>query len=234
MAPATRSTLAFKLLGAALLAAAAAYVALATPFGLAALSPEGRKGFIASIDAAVRSAGIFGPALFVLIYASLCLVVPATVPTAAGAFIFGKYLGFFYNIAGANLGAAAAFFAARYLLRDFAARFLSGRLAELDEKAERHGFAVIFYLRVLFFPFFPLNYAAGVTRIRYRDFALATALGIIPGSFLFSFFFGSIRDIVASYRGPADLLRFDVLFPALLFVFSLFIPKILSRVLPRP
>lgn len=225
---------ALRLAALALVLGAIAYAATSTPLGRQAFSAEGRRELVASIDGIVRSAGLLGPLVFVLIYAGLALVLPATAVTAAGAFLFGRYLGFACNYAGAVLSATVAFFLARHLLRGFAAKFLVGKLGELDEKAERHGFPLVFYLRMVFFPFLPLNYAAGITRIRFRDFLLGTALGILPGTFIFSFFFGSIKEILASYAGPADLLRFDVLFPAGLFVFSFFIPKIWAKIFPRP
>lgn len=225
---------ALRLAALALVLGAIAYAATSTPLGRQAFSAEGRRELVASIDGIVRSAGLLGPLVFVVIYAGLALFLPATAVTAAGAVLFGKYLGFACNYAGAVLSATLAFFLSRHLLRGFAARFLVGKLRELDEKAERHGFPLVFYLRMVFFPFLPLNYAAGITRIRFRDFILGTALGILPGTFIFSFFFGSIKEILASYAGPADLLRFDVLFPAALFVFSFFIPRIWARIFPRP
>lgn len=204
-----------------------------TETGRQAFTPEGRQELVAKIDRLVKASGVFGPLVFILLYAAIALLLPATTVTAAGAFVFGKYLGFLYNYLGAVLSAAVAFPLARYFLRGFASRFLVGRLKTLDEKAEVHGFSVVFYLRMVFFPFMPLNYAAGLTRIRYRDFLVATALGIFPGTFIFSFFFGSLKEIVAGYRGPADLLQFNVLFPAGLFVFSFFLPKIWARLFPR-
>jgi uncharacterized membrane protein YdjX (TVP38/TMEM64 family) len=216
-----------------LFAAGAAYVLLGTPFGREATSAGGRARLVASIDRAVRDAGAAGPALFIAIYAATALVLPATIPTAAGAFIFGPWLGFLYNMAGAMIAASAAFLIARHLLRDEASRFLTGKLKALDDRSERDGFAAVFYLRMLFFPFLPLNYAAGVTRITFKDFFLATLLGLPVGSFVFSFFFGSLKGIVADYRSPADLLRWEVALPVALFAASFFIPRIVKRLFPR-
>lgn len=216
-----------------LFAAGAVYALLATPFGREATTHEGRARLVASIDRAVRDAGAAGPALFIAIYAATALVLPATIPTAAGAFIFGPWLGFLCNMAGAMISASAAFLIARHLLRDEAARFLTGRLKALDDRSERDGFAAIFYLRMLFCPFLPLNYAAGVTRIPFRDYFFATLLGMPLGSFLFSFFFGSLKGIIADYRTPADLLRWDVALPVGLFAASFLIPGIVKRLFPR-
>lgn len=208
---------------------AVAYVLLFTPFGHRLLSPEGRKEFMDRIDQAVRAAGIFGPAVFVLIYGLGSLALPATPFTAAGSFLFGKYAGAAVNVLGVALGASLAFFLGRYFLRDLAKSLLTGRLGDLDRKAEKHGFPVIFYLRVVWFPFIVLNYAAGATGIRFRDYFLGTFFGTLPSVLIVSFFFGSIKGIVAAYRGPADLVRADILVPAVLLVLSFFLPAAARR-----
>ena len=88
---------------------------------------------------------------------------------------------------------------------------------------------MIFYLRIFWFPFIVLNYAAGATRIRFRDYLLGTALGLLPPVFIFTYFVGAMRDALATYRRPADLLTFDLIFPVLLLVFSFFLPTVLKR-----
>ncbi len=210
-------------------ACAVAYVLLLTPFGARLLSAEGRQELVAGIDRLVRAAGVFGPAVFVLVYGIGSLALPATLFTAAGSFVFGRYAGAAVNVAGVSLGASLAFFLGRYFLRELAQSFLTGRLAELDRKAEKHGFPIVFYLRVVWFPFIVLNYAAGATAIRFRDYFLATFFGTLPSVLIVSFFFGSLKDIVASYREPADLLRPDILGPAVLLVLSFFLPAAVKR-----
>ncbi len=210
-------------------AGAVAYVLLLTPFGTRLLSPEGRKEFVDRIDQVVRAAGIFGPAVFILIYGLGSLALPATPFTAAGSFIFGKCAGAAVNVAGVALGASLAFFLGRYFVRDVAKSLLTGRLGDLDRKVEEHGFPVIFYLRIVWFPFIVLNYAAGATGIRFRDYFLGTFFGTLPSVLITSFFFGSLKDIVAAYRGPADLLRADILVPAALLILSFFLPTAVKR-----
>ncbi len=206
-----------------------AYILFFTPFGARLLSPEGRKELVDRIDQAVRAAGVFGPAVFVLIYAGGTLALPATPFTAAGSFIFGRYAGAAVNVAGVALGASLAFFLGRYFLRDMAKSLLIGRLAELDRKAGEHGFPLVFYLRVVWFPFIVLNYAAGATSIRFRDYFWGTVLGTLPAVVIISFFFGGLKQIVAAYRGPADLLRWDILVPAALLVLSVFLPALVRK-----
>lgn len=178
----------------------------------------------------VLSFGALGPAVHILLYvASVTAFVPATVMTIAGAVAFGKVAGAAYNLVGAALGATLSFLVGRYLGRDLAARLIKGRLQALDAAAERNGFAVIFYLRLAYFPFVPLNYGAGLTRIRFRDFFWGTALGIIPGTFIFTYFLDEVTNIA----GVADLLKVRFLFPLALFAVSFLIPVAVKRVAAR-
>lgn len=215
-------------------AGAVAYVLLFTPSGNRLLSPEGRKELVGQIDRLVRAAGPFGPALFILIYGLGVLGLPATPFNAAGAFIFGKATGTVCNIVGATLGASVSFVLGRYFLRDFAHGFLTGKLGELDRRAERHGFSLVFYLRIVWFPFIVLNYGAAATRIRFSDYFWGTFLGTMPSIVIASYFFGSLKEIVATYRGPVDLLQFNVLFPVALLGFSFLLPGIVRRIRGEP
>ena len=213
-----------------LLAGLACYVLFLTPTGALFLSHGGRKVLVARIDAFVHSAGMLAPAVFVLIYGLGVLMFPATPFTAAGALIFGKYVGTACNVLGAVSGACASFLLGRYLLRDFAAQFLRGKLGELDRKAEEHGFSIIFYLRIFWFPFIVLNYGAGATRIRFADYFWGTLFGILPAIAIVSVFFGNLREIVARFRGPADLFQANILVPAVRLALSFLLPGVVKRI----
>jgi uncharacterized membrane protein YdjX (TVP38/TMEM64 family) len=212
-----------------LLVAAAAYVLFFTPTGALFRTAEGRSALVRGLDALVRSAGPLGPVVFVLIYAIGILILPATPFTIAGAVIFGKFHGMLYNLAADALGASISFYLGRYFLHGVARGFLETRMPWLDRKAVEDGFSVIFYLRIFWFPFIVLNYAAGATRIRFRDYLLGTVLGLLPAVSLSTYFFGAMKEVLATYRRPADLLTFDLLFPVLLLVFSFFLPTLIKR-----
>ena len=167
--------------------------------------------------------------LFIFVYTLGVLFLPATPFTIAGAVIFGKFHGMLYNLAADVLGASISFYLGRYFLHGVARGFLETRMPWLDRKAAEDGFSVIFYLRIFWFPFIVLNYAAGATRIRFRDYLLGTVLGLLPPVFIFTYFVGAMKEVLATYRRPADLLTFDVLFPVLLLVFSFFLPTLLKR-----
>ena len=178
----------------------------------------------------LENAGFLAPLAFIIVYAAgVCLFVPGTLLTALGAAIFGPYFGFLYVWVAAMLGSSLAFFIGRYLGRDFAASLIGDRLRKYDEAIERNGFATVLYLRLVYFPFTPLNFGMGLTRVRFRDYFSGTALGIIVGTFIFTFFVGTVRDVWASGEWR-ELLSWKVFFSLGLFAFSFFIPKIIERV----
>ena len=177
----------------------------------------------------LESAGYWAPLLFILVYtAGICLFVPGTLLTALGAAIFGAYMGFLYVWVGAMLGASAAFWIGRTLGREFAASLIGDKLKKYDDAIERNGFATVLYLRLIYFPFTPMNFGMGLTRVRFRDYVFGTGLGIIVGTFIFTFFVGTVRDVWVS-RNWADLLSVKVFFSVALFVFSFFLPKIIKK-----
>lgn len=175
-------------------------------------------------------AGIWGPVIFILLYAAgICLFLPGTLLTTLGAALFGAYQGFVYVWTGAMLGASAAFWIARTLGREFAASLIGDRLKRYDDAIQRNGFAAVLYLRLVYFPFTPMNFGMGLTRVRFWDYFFGTALGIIVGTFIFTFFVGTLRDV---WRGGdwGGLLSGKVIFSVALFVFSFFIPKIIKKI----
>ncbi|MBI5604699.1 MAG: TVP38/TMEM64 family protein [Deltaproteobacteria bacterium] len=175
------------------------------------------------------TAGFWAPLVFILIYTlAICLFVPGTIITALGAAIFGAYWGFVYVLAGAILGATVTFFIGRYLGRDFAASVIGDRLKKYDEAIERNGFATVLYLRLIYFPFTAMDFGMGLTKVRFWDYFWGTLLGIIVGTFVFTFFVGTIKEVWAS-GDWGQLISGKVFLSIGLFVFSLFIPKIINK-----
>ena len=176
------------------------------------------------------SAGFWAPLVFMLVYtAGVCLFIPGTLLTAIGAALFGPYWGFLYVWFGAMGGASVAFWIGRTLGRDFAASLIGEKLKKYDEAIERHGFATVLYLRLVYFPFTAMNFGMGLTRVRFWDYFAGTALGILVGTFIFTFFIGTLKEVWAG-GDWGQLFSFKVFFSVALFVFSLFIPRIIKKV----
>jgi uncharacterized membrane protein YdjX (TVP38/TMEM64 family) len=182
-----------------------------------------------ALEALLESAGPWAPVAFILIYTiGVCLFVPGTLLTGLGAAIFGAYWGFIYVWVGAMLGATAAFWIGRTLGRDFAASLIGNRLKKYDDAVERNGFATVLYLRLVYFPFTPMNFGMGLTKVRFADYLFGTGLGIVVGTFIFTFFIGTIKDVWSSGNW-AELISFKVFFSIGLFIFSFFIPNLIKR-----
>jgi len=177
----------------------------------------------------LETVGMWAPLFFISVYAlGVCLFVPGTLLTLLGAAIFGAYWGFLYVWIGAMIGASAAFWIGRTLGREFAASLIGDRLKKYDDAIERNGFATVLYLRLVYFPFTPMNFGMGLTKVRFRDYFAGTGLGILVGTFIFTFFIGTLKEVWAS-GDWGQLLSFKVFFSVGLFVFSLFIPKIIKK-----
>ncbi len=190
------------------------------------------KGYLTpkALGNLVDAAGVWAPLLFIFIYsAGVCLLLPGTLLTGLGAAVFGPYWGFVYVWVGAMIGAGAAFWIGRTLGRDFAASLIGDKLKKYDDAIERNGFATTLYLRLVYFPFTPMNFGMGLTKVRFQDYFFGTGLGIIVGTFLFTFFFGTLKEVWVS-GDWGQMISFKVFFSLLLFVFSFFIPKIIKRI----
>ena len=178
----------------------------------------------------LETAGFWAPVLFMLIYTvGVCVFLPGTLLTGLGAAIFGAYWGFLYVWIGAMFGASAAFFIGRTLGREFAASLIGDKLKKYDDGIERNGFATVLYLRLVYFPFTPMNFGMGLTKVHFRDYFFGTGLGIIVGTFIFTFFIGTLKDVWTSGNW-GELISFKVFFSIGLFIFSFFIPKIIKKV----
>jgi len=109
-----------------------------------------------------------------LIYAiGVCLFLPGTLLTGLGAAIFWGHTGVSYmSGSGPCLARALRFFIGRTLGREFAASLIGDKLKKYDDAIERNGFATVLYLRLVYFPFTPMNFGMGLTKVRFKDYFL--------------------------------------------------------------
>ncbi len=111
----------------------------------------------------------------------------AVIFTLAGGFLFGTALGTVYVNIGATSGAVLALLATRHLFRDAVERRFAARLDTIQRGFSQNAFSYLLTLRLIpLFPFFLVNLAAGLTRIRVPTYTAATAIGIIPASIVYA------------------------------------------------
>lgn len=136
------------------------------------------------IRAAVARAGPAGVVAFVFGYGLLTLTpVPKNVLSIAAGLTWGFGFGALLVYLGALLGATLAFVIGRVLGREAIERFTGARVARVDALLRRQGLVTVIGARLIpVLPFTIINYTAGLTSVRRGDYALGTALGIIPGT----------------------------------------------------
>jgi uncharacterized membrane protein YdjX (TVP38/TMEM64 family) len=174
---------------------------------LVALLVLARQGgaYIPQFAAWVNSLGVWGPVVFILGYAAAVVAfVPGSVLTLAAGAIFGITKGVVYVFVAAVLGSAAAFLVARYLARSAIEHRIAGnaRFAAIDRAVGAEGRKIVFLLRLSpVFPFTLLNYALGLTRVRFVDYLVAS-IGMLPGTLLYVYY-GKLAGDVAALAGGA-------------------------------
>ncbi len=96
--------------------------------------------------------------------------------------LFGLVVGVLVLV-GAVLGASAAFWLGRLLGRDAVERLSGARIARVDALLRRRGVLALIAVRLVpVLPFTAINYAAGLSVLRTRDYLIGTSVGIIPGT----------------------------------------------------
>ncbi len=131
------------------------------------------------------------------------LVIPGAILTLAAGFIFGVPIGVILVSVASLMGAAAAFLVGRFLARDW----VTERIADfpsfraLDKATRNEGFIIVLLTRLSpLFPFNLLNYAFGLTAVRFRDYVLASWIGMAPAIVLYVYI-GSAAKSLADLTG---------------------------------
>lgn len=136
--------------------------------------------------------------ILLLSLASLTFIPIIPIVLALGYF-FDVYTGLLISISGVTLSSTLFFLLARFLGRNFAENLAEGRvnlIKHYNKKIEKNGFLIIILLRMVpLVPFLIVNLALGISRIRFRDFFLATLMGTLPGTYLLLQTGGHLNDL---------------------------------------
>lgn len=153
----------------------------------------------------VNRLGLWGPVVFILGYAvAVVAFVPASLLTLAAGAIFGIARGVVIVFIAAVLGSSAAFLVSRYLARAAIEQRVRGnaRFAAIDRAVGAEGRKIVFLLRLSpAVPFTLLNYALGLTRVRFADYVVAS-IGMLPATTLYVYY-GKLAGDVAALAGGA-------------------------------
>jgi uncharacterized membrane protein YdjX (TVP38/TMEM64 family) len=153
----------------------------------------------------VNGLGVWGPVVFILGYAAATVAfVPGSILTLTAGAVFGLGGGVLYVFVAAVLGSSAAFLVSRHLARAVIEQRVAGnaRFAAIDRAVSVQGRKIVFLLRLSpVFPFNLLNYALGLTNVRFVDYLVAS-IGMIPGTLLYVYY-GKLAGDVAALAGGA-------------------------------
>lgn len=142
----------------------------------------------AALNAWVNDNSVIAPLLFGLAYVAIvALSLPiASLATLVVGFLFGIVLGSIVVVVGATLGAVLLFLAARYALGDYLRSKAGPAIKRMEAGFQEDAFNYLLVLRLVpLFPFFLVNLVPAFLGVRTRVFALATFIGIIPGSVVY-------------------------------------------------
>src|SRR6266481_2507369 len=145
----------------------------------------------------------WGPAVFAL----ACLVLPGSLITLAAGSLFGVVVGTAVVSLSSVTGACLAFWLGRTLARGLVEKRLAGnrRFRALDQAVATGGFKIVLLTRLSpLFPFTLLNYAFGLTKVRSRDYVLASWIGMLPGTVMYVYLGSTVKELADVAAGNVE------------------------------
>lgn len=152
--------------------------------------------------------GMWGPVFVVLFYILACVfLLPGSVLTIGTGFVFKLFVGTITVSIGSTLGACAAFLVGRTIARNWIARKIAAnpKFTAIDNAVAKQGFKIVFLTRLSpIFPFNLLNYAFGLTKVSFRKYALASWIGMLPGTIMYVYFGAGLRSLADAATGGIE------------------------------
>lgn len=174
---------------------------------------------VGSFKDKINSFGIWGPVIYIVLYVVRPLILfPAAIFSASAGVIWGLK-GFIYLQIGANLSAIGEFLIARYFAREAVEKLIKGRMANLDKAIERRGFLTVLLIRLIPNVAWDIqNLGLGLTKVKFRDYFLATLIGIMPGSFALVYFGSSFISVLTNPKHFWKIIVAMLLFTGIYFL----------------
>ena len=157
----------------------------------------------------VRTLGFWGALLYFLVYVlGTVLFVPGTALTLGSGLLFGVLWGTILVSLASVSGATLAFLIARYFGREWTLKRLERypKFKIMDRAIGESGFKLVLLMRLqpVFLPFAILNYALGLTRVRLRDYILASWIGMLPATTLYVYIGTSLKSVSDLVQGKVQ------------------------------
>jgi len=166
------------------------------------------KALVTALLKWIQGLGIWGAVLVGSVYIPACvLFIPGSILTLAAGFLFGVARGMVTVVTGSTLGACAAFLVGRTLARDWVAQMVASnrKFAAIDHAVGRQGFKIVLLTRLCpIFPFNLLNYAFGLTKVRFVGYAFGSLIGMLPGTLMYVWFGAGLRSVAQVAADDVD------------------------------
>ena len=147
----------------------------------------------------VASAGMIGPALFVVLFTVLQpFGLSAHIFLVAAGLLWPTPMGLSLGMVGLMGGCSASFWGARFLGREAVQARIPAKLSRHEKALAERGLRTVVTLRLALFTFFPVSMLMGVSKVSWRDYLLGTAVGCFPVA---------VVDVVLAHQVAAWLAR---------------------------
>jgi len=189
--------------------------------------------WLKSFQAYVKHAGPLGYVLYALGYAVIALLFPGSILTIGAGAIFGIVGGTIVVLIGATLTASIAFILARTVLRDRIERITAKnpKFRAVDKAIANEGTKIVLLVRLAaVFPFTVVNYAFGLTGIRFVPYVAATAIGILPGTIAFVYIGAAAASVATQNRTK---LTFTIVGLVIAIAVSFFVARVAHNAIKR-
>ncbi len=164
---------------------------------------------------------------FLILYAlrPIFVILPASPMAIAGGVMYGTFLGTLIVVIGALISGTFGFFLARFIGKEYFDRITHGRISKVKAKIEKGSWATIVFLNFVGFPWDFVSIAAGLSKIKYRDFFLGIFISAPPQSFIAVF----LGNVLLSVKSFSDISKIEVLIVLVIIILGLTLPHFIKR-----
>lgn len=163
------------------------------------------RQWIESFITWIRALGVPGAFLYGVVYAAGAIaMLPGSALTAGAGLVYGTLIGVLIVSPASVAAATGSFLIARYFARDWVERKLRAypKFAAIDRAVENQGFKIVLLVRLQpILPFVLLNYGLGLTRVRLRDFVIASWIGMMPATILYVYLGSALHSASDLFSG---------------------------------
>lgn len=178
----------------------------------------------------VSGFGVMAPIAYIFVWAILPIFFfPVPVLALAGGLSFGLVDGTIYTLIGAMVNSSLMFLLANILAKDMVSKYLEDKLPDkwwdrFQSADGKEGFLIVLICRLIpIMPYNVINYVAGLTKIRFSNYFLATLIGIFPGTVIFL----NVGDKILDVKSPEFIM--SIVFVVILTVVSVVLGKYVSK-----